>query len=265
MQAAKLVQNKRLSLWRNHAMKAAPHIHEHEVAADALTLEPGSGRGTLDRPAILRAAVSLIDEHGLHYLTMRRLGGRLGVEAMALYHYIHSRDELIDLIVDMLIDNLYDDPAMQVKADGWQEYLQRLAHGVRHIALAHPQVFPLIATRPPAAPWVRPPLRSLRWMESFLETLHQFGFSDTDSVTAYRTFSSFLIGHLLLEVAAHGVDIGPVEQPDADATPKTDLSEYPRLKALEKELSQYHYDDEFGETLEAVLDRLELFRGRRRK
>ena len=41
-------------------------------------------------------------------------------------------------------------------------YLQWLAHGVRALAREHPNVFPLIATRHPAAPWLRPPLRSLR-------------------------------------------------------------------------------------------------------
>jgi hypothetical protein len=130
---------------------------------------------------------------------------------------------------------------------------------VRRIALALPQVFPLIATRPPAAPWVRPPLRSLRWMESFLDTLHRCGFSDAASVAAYRSFSSFLLGHLLLEVSAQGAaDIGPIEQADPDDPPKTDLTEYPRLKHLEPELSQDHSADEFEEALETLLDRLEL-------
>ena len=70
-------------------------------------------------------------------------------------------------------------------------------------------------------------------MESFLETLHQCGFSDQAAVSAYRAFSSFLLGYLLLEVSAQGADIGPIEQADPDDKPRTDLSEYPRLKSLE--------------------------------
>ena len=215
-------------------------------------------RGSLDRRKILQAAVTLIDETDLRQLTMRRLGTRLGVEAMSLYHYVHSREDLLDGVVELVIDDLYGDPDVHITADNWQDYLQRLAHGVRRIALAHPQVFPLIATRPPAAPWVRPPLRSLRWMESFLDTLHHCGFSDAASVAAYRSFSSFLLGHLLLEVSAQGADIGPIDQADPDDKPKTDLTEYPRLKSLESELSQDHSADEFEETLETLLDRLEL-------
>ncbi|WP_232344859.1 hypothetical protein [Actinoplanes awajinensis] len=40
--------------------------------------------------------------------------------------------------------------------------VQRLAHGLRRIALAHPEVLPLVPARPAAASRVRPPLRSCR-------------------------------------------------------------------------------------------------------
>lgn len=225
-------------------------------AATLPVAEPGAARGTLDRRKILGAAVTLIDEHGLRYLTMRRLGTYLGVEGMALYHYIPGREALLDGIVESVIDELYGDPDVHLTATEWQPYLRRLAHGVRRIALAHPQVFPLIATRPPAAPWVRPPLRSLRWMESFLGTLQACGFSDFDAVATYRGFSSFLLGHLLLEVSAEGADIGPVEQEDPGTPDAMDLRDYPLLARLEPELSQDHSAAEFDEALETLLERL---------
>jgi len=230
------------------------------ASAAAPTVASGTPRGPLDRRTILLAAITLIDEHDLRHLTMRNLGTQLGVEAMALYHYVHGREDLLDGIVELVIDDLYGDPDVHLSASAWQDYLQRLAHGVRRIALAHPQVFPLVATRPPAAPWVRPPLRSLRWMESFLETLHRSGFSDAGCVSAYRAFSSFLLGHLLLEVSAQGADIGPIEQAEPDEQPTTDLSEYPRLKSLEAELSQDNSPAEFEESLETLLDRLETLK-----
>jgi AcrR family transcriptional regulator len=216
----------------------------------------GSTGSGLDRRKVLQAAVTLVDQHDLRYLTMRRLGQQLGVEAMSLYHYVHSREDLLDGMVELVIDDLYGDPEVQLAADDWPEYLQRLAHGVRNIALTHPQLFPLVATRPPAAPWVRPPLRSLRWMELFLETLHQCGFSDSAAVSAYRSFSSFLLGHLLLEVSAQGADIGPIEQAEPDDPAQTDLAGYPRLKKLEDELSQDRSADEFEDALETLLVRL---------
>jgi len=227
-------------------------------ASPTAGVEPGISRTQLDRRTILLTAISLIEEHDLRYLTMRRLGARLGVEGMALYHYVQGREDLLDGIVELVIDDLYGDPDVHLAAAEWQDYLQRLAHGVRRIALAHPQVFPLVATRPPAAPWVRPPLRSLRWMESFLDTMHQCGFSDAGCVGAYRAFSSFLLGHLLLEVSAQGADVSPIEQADPDDKPKTDLTEYPLLKSMEHELSQDHSAAEFEEALETLIERIDL-------
>lgn len=223
---------------------------------------PGGARGTIDRRKILDAAVTLIDEHGLRYLTMRRLGTYLGVEGMALYHYIPGREALLDGIVESVIDELYGDPDLRLTGTEWRQYLTRLGHGVRRIALTHPQVFPLIATRPPAAPWIRPPLRSLRWMESFLGTLQACGFSDFDAVATYRGFSSFLLGHLLLEVSAQGADISPIEQEDPGTPEAMDLSGYPLLTRLEPELSQDHSATEFNEALETLLDRLAARVGR---
>lgn len=220
----------------------------------------------LTRDSILDAAIGFLDEHGLDKLTMRRLGAACGVEAMALYRYVHSRGDLLTGIVDHILDQLYTDQlAARRHEDGWQDYLLRLAHGVRDIALHHPQVFPLVATAAPEAPWVRPPLRSLRWMESFLDTLISYGFTDSAAVTAYRTYTSFLVGQLLQEVSARGAELHPDEAllEDADrTTPAIDLSDYPHLQRLESALSEDHSTAEFEEMLEAVLDRLELLTAR---
>jgi hypothetical protein len=67
-------------------------------------------------------------------------------------------------------------------------------------------LLPLVASRPVEAPWLRPPLRSLTWVEAFLDGPLSEGFSDQAAVAAYRAFTSFLLGHMLLEVAALGAD-----------------------------------------------------------
>ncbi len=222
---------------------------------------PTSGRPGLDRRRILGAALEYIDRHGLGALTMRRLGAHLGVEAMALYRYVPGREQLLDGVVETVIDELYGDPEVHLRAaHGWQDYLQRLAHGVRRIALAHPEVFPLVATRPPAAPWIRPPLRSLRWVESFLATMTDSGFSAEAAVAAYRAYSSFLLGHLLLEVSQKGVQISPEDAPEGVPGTGTDLSDFPLVVELEELLSADESAAEFEESLENLLGRLETVR-----
>src|SRR3954447_17646802 len=224
----------------------------------------GSGRSGLDQRRIIGAAVRFIDENGLRMLTMQRLGAYLGVEGMALYRYVPGREALLDGVVDAVVDELFTDPDVHLQAHaGWVDYLQRLAHGLRRIALAHPEVFPLVATRPPAAPWVRPPLRSLRWIESLLEVMVDAGFSDANAAAVYRAFSSFLLGYLLLEVSGRGVETGPVEEPDV--SPVEDLSAYPVLQRLEPHLSIDVAAQDFEEALEALLDRVALLLPPRRR
>lgn len=220
-------------------------------------------RTPLDRPRILQAAIVLVDAEGLTALSMRRLGRQLGVEGMALYRYVPSREDLLDGVVETVIDELYADPEVHLLPQhSWQEYLLRLAHGVRRMALTHPQVFPLVATRPPSAPWVRPPLRSLRWVESLMQGLMSQGFSAKDAVHAYRAFSSFLLGHLLLEVSAMGVDIGPIDEPDpaqaaaATGAAATGIEDYPLLVELADLLGRFHFEGEFDESLHNLLERI---------
>lgn len=223
-------------------------------------------REALSRTRIIEAAIAFVDEHGLAALTMRRLGGELGVEAMSIYRYVNGREDLLEGIVDQMVDQIELQPDRdRLKPDGgWQAYLQWLAHGVRALALEHPAVFPLIATRHPAAPWLRPPLRSLRVVEDFLDTLLEHGFDDDRAVQAYRAFSSFLLGHLLLEATMLGAQTSPAEEPldegDSDV-PNTDqqvdLKRFPTVQRLETQLSEDHAAPEFEQALEDLLDRLD--------
>jgi AcrR family transcriptional regulator len=228
-------------------------------------MDDGTTRPGLDQRRIIDAALQFIDEHGVQSLTMRRLGTALGVEAMALYRYVPSREALLDGVVEAVIEDLYGDPEVLLEArDGWQDYLQRLSHGVRRIALTHPAVFPLVATRPPAAPWIRPPLRSLRWVDSFLTVLHDAGFRDDDAVAAYRAYTSFLLGHLLLEVSQRGVPVTSEDEPEGaaadDPAGEVDLSTYTHLGRLKPLLEQDESAAEFEEALESLVERLDLLR-----
>lgn len=218
----------------------------------------GDARVRLSRRVVLINAVALIDRSNLHHLTMRRLGESLGVQGMTLYGYVTSREDLLDGIVDLVVNDLYGDLHLELVAGDWPGYLRDLAYGLRDIARAHPQVFPLIATRTCTAAWVRPPLRSLRWAEGFLDALHRCGFTDPAIVTAYRAFCSFLLGQLLPELAATGVDIAPTPpRPLYDALSDPDPARYPQLSRLRRALSRPPAAADFDESLTAVLRRIQ--------
>jgi AcrR family transcriptional regulator len=232
------------------------------VDADATVVAgeaPPSARLPLDRDRIVAAAVSFIDEFGLPGLSMRRLGGVLGVEAMSLYRYVPGRESLLDAVVEAVLDEMgVDEEILESPRDGWQDFLQRLAHGVRRIALAHPRAFPLVASRPVEAPWLRPPLRSLPWVERFLDGLLDEGFSDRAAAGAYRAFTSFLLGHLLLEVSTLGADVGPLDVIDDGEDRNAKPMVYPTVERLRRYLAEDHSAVEFEEALEELLNRIAL-------
>jgi TetR/AcrR family tetracycline transcriptional repressor len=222
-------------------------------------------RTRLTRDRIIGAAIGIADEHGPASLTMRRLGQELDVEAMSLYHHVNGREDLLEGMVAALVEGVRV-PTREDLAptDGWQAFLQHVAHEIRQLALDHPNLFPLVATRPPAAPWLRPPLRSLRLVEEFLNGLIERGLTGDQAVAVYKIFASFLLGHLLLQVAEAGADTAPPEEPldeGGAAVPNRDqqlsLDDYPTVRSLATGLRTHDADDDFERALESLLDRLD--------
>jgi len=233
-----------------------------EPAAPGGPREGPTGRGALDRDRILRRGLTILDEQGMRALTMRKLGTDLGVDPMALYHHVPGREGLLDGITDLVLDDLRTTPGIEIPSTvGWSDYLHRLGHGMRAIAQRHPRIFPLVATRPPEAPWLRPPMRSLWLVESFLSTLVDRGFTEQGAIAAYRVFSSFLLGHLLLEATARGAEsAAPIEEPHPQSAGHVDPALYPTLASMREGLQVDHGERDFADALEQIIGQIEALR-----
>lgn len=101
-------------------------------------------------------------------------------------------------------------------------------------------------------------------VNTFLSKLLGHGFTDAQAVDAYRAFSSFLLGQLLLESAVRGgAETAPVEEPPDEGNadiPEHDgsisLQDAPEVLRLRALLSEDRSDEEFEVSLEVLLDRL---------
>ena len=100
----------------------------------------------------------------------------------------------------------------------------------------------------------------MAWVEVFIAGLKAEGFSDDTAASAYRSFTGFLLGHLLLEVAMHDADLGPLDviEEASEPTPGTLRAEYPNVARLRTPLSEDHAASEFEDALEELLNRLTL-------
>lgn len=229
-------------------------------------------RPVLDRATIVAGALQIIDERGVETLSMRTLGRHLGYEAMALYRHVDGREDLLEGVVEHLMAGLELPPA----EGSWEDFVRAFAGEVRDLAHEHPRAFPLVATRHPAAPWLRPPLRSLEVVEHFLASLRELGWDRAPAVEAYQAVSSFLLGYLLLEASTAGAPTAPVDAPmdegqvldgtsdqvDEAGDPLTgrdrevDVTAYPTLTDLQPLLAVDRSDEEFAAGLESVVTRL---------
>ena len=72
-----------------------------------------------------------------------------------------------------------------------------MAHEFRRLALEHPNVVPLLVTRPLATPLGQRPPGMLRPLEDILALLTSVGFSALDALHIYRMLFGYLHGHIL--------------------------------------------------------------------
>ena len=162
----------------------------------------------LTRERVCLAALELVDSEGREALSMRRLGARLGVEAMSLYRHVRNKDDLLDALQAAILGGL----GGALPADGdWRTRLRGLAEGLRDALLEHPNVIPILATRPVRAPEALMPIVSA-WM-----ALEREGFSGDDARKAVIAVGVFTIGHVLGEASAEPApSAGLPSRPGAD-------------------------------------------------
>ncbi|WP_157254350.1 TetR/AcrR family transcriptional regulator [Nonomuraea typhae] len=89
----------------------------------------------LSREQIVAEALKLLDADGIDALSMRRLGAALNAGATSLYTHVANKDELIELVVDLVLGEI-ELPAQ----DDWRPAMETVARRLRAIILGHPWI-----------------------------------------------------------------------------------------------------------------------------
>lgn len=147
-------------------------------------------RAPLSLDRVLAAALTMADAEGLDAVTMRRLGRDLGVEAMSLYHYVRSKDELLAGILDLALDEVE-----LPEPDGdWKAVLRTGAISTHDALRRHPWAAALEASS------IGPRPARMRFMEWALATLRGAGFQPGLTDLAYHVLDSHITGFTLWQV-----------------------------------------------------------------
>ena len=133
-----------------------------------MAARPEAGRRErLNRERVLRAAVALADEAGIAAVSMRRLAQELGVVPMAIYKHVADKDELLDGMVDLVIEEI-EPPDPQLD---WKGAIRQRLLAARRAVLHHPWARQAIESRTNRTPTV------LRYMDSLAGAFRAGGIS----------------------------------------------------------------------------------------
>ena len=208
-----------------------------------------SGDGKITRELVLTTALEIIDHDGADALSMRRLGAALDRDPMILYRHAPGKAALLDGVVEVVLAQLHVDPA----DPDWAAQLRGVARDYRALALEHPNVVPLLVTRPLATPLALRPRGTLRPLEDLLALLTGAGFSGPDALHIYRAFFGFLNGHVLNELQEL------IENPDETddllrlGLHRLPIGEFPQLRSLAHALACYDGAAELERGLDILL------------
>jgi AcrR family transcriptional regulator len=153
---------------------------------------PGSDRrpgpkSSLDVDRIVTAAVQLADAEGLAAVSMRRVAGDLGVATMNLYSHVPGKGELVDLMLDAVLGELYPDEAV-VTAGGWRARLETVARANWAVFLRHPWALHVATGRLPLGPHV------MRKYELELRAVDGLGLSEVQMDLLVGLLNGFVRG-----------------------------------------------------------------------
>lgn len=213
-----------------------------------------SGAG-LSRRRVVLEAIRLADNEGVDGLSMRRLAGALGAGAMSLYHYVKSKDELLDAMIDLVFEEI-DLPPEDVD---WQAAMRRRSESARQVLARHRWAIGLMDARTSPGP------AHLHHREAVTACLRRAGFPVLMATHANWLLDSYVYGFALQEASL------PFDSADqlADMVedvylPQLPPDQFPYLNESAAALVAAGYDpaDEFGFGLELILAALDPLRTR---
>jgi len=217
------------------------------------TNPPSKRRARLTRERVLRAAIALADRGGIESLTMRNLGQKLGVEAMALYNHVANKEAILDGIVDLVFSEI----ELPSGADDWAAAMRLRAISARDALLRHPWAVGLMQSR------LTPGAATLRHHDSVIGSLTGAGFSIEMAAHAYSVMDSYIYGFAMQQMTLVYDSTELAGQAAQTFLTQLPPALYPNLGAMIREHAMkagYDYAQEFEFGLDLILTALEKLR-----
>ena len=210
-------------------------------------------RARLSRERVMRAAITLADEDGIDSLTMRKLGERVGVEAMSLYNHVANKVDLLD----GMIDGIFAEVRVPSGDIDWQSAMRERAMSMREVLARHRWAIGLMESRSAPGP------ATLRHHDAVIGVLRTAGFTVALAAHAYSALDSYIYGFALQERSLPFDTAEETAEMAQAFLAQFPAEEYPHLAELTvRHVLQpgYDYGDEYLFGLQLILDGLERAR-----
>ncbi|GAA1057640.1 TetR family transcriptional regulator [Agromyces luteolus] len=206
-------------------------------------------RPPLTPERIIGAAVALADQGGVAAVSMRKVADSLGVEAMALYHHVPSKDAIVDAIVDAVFSEI------EVTRSGadWRTDLEFAARSTRAAVARHSWVLGLIESRDHVG------AHRLRRHDAVLGVLLDAGCTPIESILGVSALDSYVYGFVLQEKQQALVESSDAEEAAGrllDDDSAADLPHLRRIAEAVRDGSAPSHDEAFAHGLRVILDGL---------
>ncbi|HEY6422721.1 MAG TPA: TetR/AcrR family transcriptional regulator [Pseudonocardiaceae bacterium] len=195
----------------------------------------------LSRPRIVRAALRLVDEKGLAALTMRGLATALAVSPMALYNHVRAKDELVDLMVDVMVGEV----DCTVTEGDWLTQLRAVVYGYHRALAAHHELARVYRGRVRIGP------NGLLLIERTIGLLLQGGFSPSEATDAFFALFTYTAGGQLMGQIAPVQGSSP--QDETAYYPALPPEQIPSIRAVGQHLSGVHRPGRYEYGLDILL------------
>lgn len=206
------------------------------------------GDAVLTHEHIVTTALRLADADGIEQLSMRRLATELDCGVMSLYHYITDKEALIEALVDHVASEVVPPPT----GVAWRAAARHIAESTLEAQLRHPWAIPVWSTT-----WPGPYRFAL--VEQLLDALADAELPPDIADLGFHALTNHVQGF-----AQQRISYGQLESRANETRDRLEAMlaecDYPRVaEHVEFHRSGHITHDEFGFTLDLILDGLERF------
>jgi AcrR family transcriptional regulator len=147
---------------------------------------PGARKPRFSREQIAKVALAIADSEGFEALSMRRIAQQLGAGTMTLYYYVRTKEDLLTLVEDALLGEIFDACAPLPKA--WRPALRKLAGATRTTWLRH-------AWAPHSLTSLRIGPNGLRHIEQSLQAVASIDATMEQKLAILSILDDYVFGH----------------------------------------------------------------------